>query len=81
MILDIQLLSGTGMEVLQDIKKVESAPIVIIATNFPEFRSSYLNAGADFFFDKSTEFHRIPLVVGTLMKQKQSERKTDITLN
>jgi two-component system response regulator DevR len=80
-ILDIQLLNGTGMEVLQDIKKMEPAPSVIIVTNFPEFRSRYLNAGADFFFDKSTEFHQIPLVVGTLVKQKQSERKSDVSLN
>ena len=80
-ILDIQLLNGTGMEVLRSIKRTEPSPVVIMVTNFPEFRSSYLNAGADFFFDKSTEFHRIPLVVDTLIKQKQSKRKSDAAPN
>ena len=68
-ILDIQLLGGTGMGVLQSIKKTKPSPVVIMVTNFPEFRTRYLDAGADFFFDKSTEFHRIPLVVATLIKQ------------
>ena len=68
-VLDVQLLSGTGMEVLKSVKKLDPAPIVIIVTNFPEYRKKYLEAGADFFFDKSTEFHRIPLVLGKLIKE------------
>jgi DNA-binding NarL/FixJ family response regulator len=73
-VLDVQLLSGTGMEVLQSIKKVQPAPIVIIVTNFPEYRKKYLEAGADFFFDKSTEFHNIPLVLGRLIKESSRRR-------
>ena len=67
-ILDIQLLNGTGMQVLQNIKRAKAPPIVIILTNFPELRNKYLQAGADFFFDKSTEFHRIPLTLATMIK-------------
>lgn len=68
-ILDIQLRGGTGVDVLQDIKRQEPAPVVIMVTNFPEYRDKCLHVGADYFFDKSTEFHRIPLVVGPLLKQ------------
>ena len=74
-VLDVQLLSGTGMEVLRSIKKVQPAPIVIIVTNFPEYRKKYLEAGADFFFDKSTEFHNIPLVLGRLIKESSSRQQ------
>ena len=73
-VLDVQLLSGTGMEVLQSIKQTKPAPIVIIVTNFPEYRKKYLEAGADFFFDKSTEFHNIPLVLGRLIKESSDGR-------
>ena len=73
-ILDIQLLGSTGMEVLQSIKRTNPSAVVIVATNFPGYRTKYLNAGADFFFDKSTEFHRIPLVVASLIKQTRAAR-------
>ncbi len=74
-ILDIQLLGGTGMEVLQIVKKTTPSPVVIMVTNYPEFRTRYLKAGADFFFDKSTEFHRIPLLLATMVRQSQSGQK------
>ena len=72
-VLDVQLLNGTGMEVLQTIKKMEPTPVVIVVTNYPEYRNKYLAAGADYFFDKSTEFHRIPLVLGKLTKDGTSQ--------
>ncbi|MBI3754209.1 MAG: response regulator transcription factor, partial [Deltaproteobacteria bacterium] len=34
-ILDLQLLNGTGFDVLESIKKDKPAPTVIILTNFP----------------------------------------------
>jgi DNA-binding NarL/FixJ family response regulator len=61
-ILDIRLPDGSGIDVLQNIKRGEPAPIVIILTNypFPGYRQKCLQAGADFFLDKSTEFDQIP---------------------
>ncbi len=70
-ILDLQMLGGTGVGVLQTVKKEQPAPVVIMVTNFPEYREKCLRAGADYFFDKSTEFHRIPLVVGSLLKERR----------
>ena len=47
-----------GLEVLQDIKHNTVAPIVIVFTNypFPQSRQRCLEGGAEFFFDKSSEF-------------------------
>ena len=62
-ILDILMPGGSGIKVLQNIKQTGGAgPMVIILTNYPYpvFRQKCLQAGADFFLDKSTEFDQIP---------------------
>ena len=61
-ILDIRMPGGNGIDVLQTIKQDEAAPMVIILTNYPYpgYRQKCLQAGADFFLDKSTEFDQIP---------------------
>jgi DNA-binding NarL/FixJ family response regulator len=60
-ILDIRMPGGSGMDVLQDIKRKQQAPTVIILTNYPypQYRKKCLGLGADYFFDKSTEFEKI----------------------
>lgn len=64
-ILDIRMPGGSGIDVLRSIKQDESAPLVIVLTNYPypAYRKQSLAAGADFFFDKSTEFDRIAQVL------------------
>jgi DNA-binding NarL/FixJ family response regulator len=61
-ILDIRMPDGSGIDVLQTIKQDEPAPVVIVLTNYPypAYRQKCLQAGADFFLDKSTEFDQIP---------------------
>ena len=61
-ILDIRMPGGSGIDVLETIKQNGAAPIVIILTNYPYpgYRKKCLQAGADFFLDKSTEFDQIP---------------------
>lgn len=60
-LLDIHLLNGSGIDVLQILKKAKPVPAVIILTNypFPQYRQKCLEAGADFFFIKSTQFDQI----------------------
>jgi DNA-binding NarL/FixJ family response regulator len=60
-ILDIRMPGGSGIDVLQDIKKDKHAPMVIILTNYPypQYRKKCLGLGADYFFDKSTEFEKV----------------------
>lgn len=60
-ILDIRLLGGNGMDILSKIKKSSPVPVVIILTNYPypQYRKRCMEAGADFFFDKSTDFEKV----------------------
>ncbi len=67
-ILDIRMPGGSGIDVLQHIKK-GNIPIVIVLTNYPypQYRKRCLSAGADYFFDKSTEFDKLPGVFKVLL--------------
>lgn len=69
-ILDIKMPGGSGIDVLQNIKQAEAAPVVIILTNypFPGYRQKCLQAGADLFLDKTTEFDQIPTLFETLRR-------------
>ena len=60
-ILDIQMPDGCGLAVLTYIKKESPQTTVIMLTNYPLplFRKRCLEAGADYFFDKSTEFEKV----------------------
>ena len=64
-ILDIRMPDGSGIDVLQTIKQDDPAPAVIVLTNYPypAYRQKCLQAGADFFLDKSTEFDQIPELI------------------
>jgi DNA-binding NarL/FixJ family response regulator len=61
-ILDIRMPGGNGIEVLREVKKLDPAPKVIVFTNYAQaqYRKKGEEAGADFFFDKSTEFDKLP---------------------
>lgn len=60
-ILDICMPGGSGIDVLREIKKNRNSPVVIVLTNypFPQYRKICIDAGADYFFDKSNDFYRI----------------------
>lgn len=62
-ILDIRMPGGSGLDVLKKIKKdvQNHNPIIIVLTNYPypQYRKKCLEAGADYFFDKSNEFHKV----------------------
>ena len=57
-ILDIQMPGGSGMDALEKIKRDKPAPIVMMFSNDPysQYRKRCMDLGADYFFDKSTEF-------------------------
>ena len=60
-ILDLRMPKGSGADVLSVIKKLKPTPKVIMLTNYPhpENRKKCMDGGADYFFDKSTEFQRL----------------------
>ncbi len=74
-ILDIRMPGGNGIEVLTNIKKNKSAPTIIILTNYPypQYRKKCMEAGADYFFDKSTEFNKIIEVIKKLIKESNAQ--------
>jgi DNA-binding NarL/FixJ family response regulator len=75
-ILDIRMPGGTGIEVLEEAKRKRPAPLVIVLTNypFPQYRDRCIRAGADYFFDKSTQFDQ---VVATLLHAGRSRRDNE----
>jgi len=61
MLLDISMPGGSGIHVLEMVKQERPAPLVIMLTNFAheQYRQKCLQLGADYFFDKSTEFEKV----------------------
>lgn len=66
-LLDIALHPGSGINVLQFIKKHIPAIKVLVLTNYADefYFNRCMGAGADYFFDKSLQF----MQVGALLKQ------------
>ena len=64
-ILDLRMPKGSGADVLSDLKKLNPTPKVIMLTNYPhpENRKKCMDGGADYFFDKSTEFQKVVSVL------------------
>lgn len=60
-VLDIKLKNGSGIEVLRAIKQQQALVTVIMLTNYAtdEYRKKCLEAGADYFLDKTNEFERL----------------------
>ena len=68
-ILDICMPGGSGIDVLEGMKRDRVTPIVIILTNYgyPQYRKKCLQSGASFFFDKSAEFEKVAQVLRSLI--------------
>lgn len=60
-LLDYQLIDGTGVDVLRAVHPQSPDIAFIVLTNHatPQHRRACLDAGARYFFDKSTEFGNI----------------------
>lgn len=73
-ILDLQIRGGNGIDVLRDIKKRDSSPVVMVFTNdaFPGSEQRCRDAGADFFFDKSADVEKLIDIVKDLAKARRS---------
>ena len=67
-ILDLQLAGGSGFEVLRAVKRAAHAPVVIVLTNLTssEYQTTCLEAGAEFFLDKSFGFDQLAKTIQTL---------------
>lgn len=67
-LLDIQLPGVSGIEVLKEIKLNYKRTKVMMLTNYSDLhhRKRCKEAGADFFFDKSIEFEKVPDVLNAI---------------
>lgn len=74
--LDINMPGGSGLDVLQEIRRdvphFKEAPVVIMLSNYSHalYRRKAMNAGANFFFDKSTEFEKVRDVLMSMTNQE-----------
>ena len=76
-ILDIEMPGRSGIDLLREIKKRKQPPLAIVLTNqsYPQYRKVCIKAGADFFFDKSTEFDKVAQVLKQLSKKEGDREK------
>lgn len=84
-ILDIRMPKGNGLQVLKAIKvdndapmdgaPIDGAPVVIILTAYPhpQYQRICREAGAEFFFEKLSEFDRVPQVIANLALQSKPQ--------
>ncbi len=72
-ILDLRMPWRNGLDVLRDIKESNPDIKVIILTNYPypQYRRRCMEEGADYFFDKSSEFEKVPEVLAKLISAKK----------
>lgn len=61
-IVDIRMPGGSGIDVVRRVRQAaENKPTFIVHSNYAydQFRKACAEAGADFFFEKGTETHRV----------------------
>lgn len=64
-VLDISMPGGSGFVVLEHLQNNPPAPLTIVLTNYDHepYRKRALKLGADYFFDKSSQFEEIKAVL------------------
>ena len=73
-ILDIRMPGGSGLDVLPEIKSHDPSPTVAVLTNYPsaDYQKRCTELGADFFFEKATEFTKLLEVCSRLITEKRA---------
>jgi len=72
-LLDISIPGKSGMHVLKEIKKNYLYTKVIMLTTYTEsyYRNVCRELGADYFFDKATEFDKVPEALISILQEKR----------
>jgi DNA-binding NarL/FixJ family response regulator len=67
-VLDLQLIGGSGLDVLRKAHPQLPATVFIVLTNHPDlqYRRMCMEAGAAYFFDKSSEIAKVREVIARL---------------
>src|SRR3954462_1597031 len=73
-IVDLNLKAGSGFGVISALRAqyAVAPPTIVVLTNyaFPECKRACRERGADFFFDKSTQFGSVKTLLGDLRRHK-----------
>jgi DNA-binding NarL/FixJ family response regulator len=75
LILDLQLLQGTGLGVLRNLNgHRKPGTSVVVLTNYaiPSYRARSMELGADYFFDKTKDFSKIKDVFSEMLEKKRA---------
>jgi len=71
-IVDLNLREGTGIGVIEAVRATQPAPppTIVVLTNyaFPEFANACRQRGADYFFDKSTQFGAVKSLLDAIRR-------------
>ena len=72
-VLDMKLADGNGLDVLRAVQSKAPEIVVIVLTNYADeyYRELCMRAGARYFFDKTSEFGRVPDVLRELTQHQQ----------
>ena len=79
LILDLQLLHGTGLGVLRSLRSHRKpGTLVMVLTNYaiPSYRARSMELGADYFFDKANDFSKIKDVFSELAAKRKAALQT-----
>jgi two-component system OmpR family response regulator len=80
LILDLQLLQGTGLGVLRNLNGYRKpGTSVVVLTNYaiPSYRARSMELGADYFFDKTKDFSKIKDVFSEMAEKKRAAGACD----
>ena len=77
-ILEVGARSRSGLARIERLKRTSAAARVLVLTNdsSDEYRKRCLEAGADYFLDKSLEFDRLPAIVRSGAHGKPARRRS-----
>ncbi len=77
-VLDLHMPGGSGFDVLYDIKSSRPSPIVIMLTVGPrkEYESLSYLAGADYFFEKSSDLMKMMRMLENSVKEPMTNSST-----
>jgi two-component system OmpR family response regulator len=83
-ILAVHMFRGSGIEVARAVRRELPSSVIVMLTNsaYPQYRRECLQAGADYFLDKSIEFEKINTIfdqLGHPGRARQGQTKSRVT--
>ena len=80
-ILDNKMPGLKGVDVIREIRKEDNKVKLMLLTFYADtyYKQQAMNAGADYFFSKSEDFEKIPVVLNELVKNEKDVLRQDLS--